>query len=214
VAKTRTRLQRASLQQLIFIDQAQIKVGNGRLKGLAPKGKPAIDMGKTARSWGLRVDIMAAISGVGRVSLALMTATDRKEADTKGWRKRQVLRFIRVNVAGYVRRNGITGAVVVVDKALRVKAEEVKAEMENGHAVQVAPAVVMPTSTAKYISPLDNNLWHQLKHAVRKQNAQTEDELVAAIRNEWQKISFDSIHNYYRHCALTRGADPYYGRPE
>jgi hypothetical protein len=114
VAKTRTRLQRASLQQLIFIDQAQIKVGNGRLKGLAPKGKPAIDMGKTARSWGLRVDIMAAISGVGRVSLALMTATDRKEADTKGWRKRQVLRFIRVNVAGYVRRNGITGAVVVV----------------------------------------------------------------------------------------------------
>lgn len=157
---------------------------------------------------------MAAISGDGRVALKIMTPEDRKEAETKGWRKYMVLRFIRENVAGYVRRHGITGAVVVVDKALRVKAEEVKAEMEAGRAVEVAPAVVMPTSTAKYISPLDNNLWHELKHAVREHNAQTVDALVSAIRLEWANISIDSIHNYYKHCALTRTCDPYHGRPE
>jgi hypothetical protein len=197
---------------LIFIDQSQIKVGNGRLKGLAPSGEPATDVGKTAREWGLRVDMMAAISGEGRVALKIMTPEDRKEVGTKGWRKWMVLRFIRVQVAGYVHRAGITDATVVVDKALKISAEEVEREMKRGGAVRVAPAVVMPASTPNYISPLDNNLWHEMKHAIREENAQDVDTLVRVIRKVWENISSDSIRAYYHQCALNRTGDPYRGR--
>ena len=109
-------------------------------------------------------------------------------------------------------REGLKGVKVVVDKALRIKAAEVRAAMTAGGAEDVAPAVVLPTATAKFVSPLDNTLWHQLKSAVRRRETTTEEGIVRAIREEWNAISSDQLHNYYKHCALTRGDDLYKGK--
>jgi hypothetical protein len=212
VAEARLDLQRVKWDRLIFIDQAQIKVGNGPLKGLAPAGKPAVDVGKTARQWGERLDFMGAVCGEGQVAFNLRTAKDRQKAKCKGWKKDMILRFIRDEVAGYCVAHDLEGAVVVVDKALRVTVEDVLSEMKRGGAERATKAMVMPTSSAKYISPLDNNLWHEMKHNLRNRACQDVKSLVTATRQVWAEISREHIQAYYRNCALQRRADPYYGR--
>ena len=43
-----------------------------------------------------------------------------------------------------------------------------------GGAQNVRHVWILPTNTAKYVSPLDNNLWHSLKQRVRARKPRTE----------------------------------------
>jgi len=212
IMETRRHLQRTPLARLIFIDQSRINLNPGDTHGLAPAGQPAIVIGPQPKHWEPRIDFMGACSGKKQLAFETKTPKQRKAEGVKGWRKASVLSFIRDKLAPAVRREGLKGVKVVVDKALRIKAAEVRAAMTAGGAEDVAPAVVLPTATAKFVSPLDNTLWHQLKSAVRRRETTTEEGIVRAIREEWNAISSDQLHNYYKHCALTRGDDLYKGK--
>ena len=96
-----------------------------------------------------------------------------------------------------------------MDKGLVLKREEVLQEIEAGGARNIHDVWIFPTSTAKYVNPLDNTLWHSLKERVRAREPQTEDETAAAMEEEFMAFSEADIKGYYRHCALTRRSDPF-----
>ena len=147
--------------------------------------------------------MMGALNGKELIAIETKTPEQRRAAGVRGWNKPSVLSFIRKRVAKFVRDNEISGAVVVIDKALRISVAEVKAAMIQGRAEGVGQPVIMPPATAKFISPLDNTLWHQLKDKIRAHSSRTANGWAQVIRNEWQAITPEQIHNYYKHCALT-----------
>ena len=108
-----------------------------------------------------------------------------------------VLGFIRQKVGLYCRSYRIKRPVVVVDKALRIKKEEVEAELKAAGVEDVQAAVVMPASTPKLVSPLDNNLWHEMKAAIRRRNPQNEKALVECVKEEWAK-AFGEFDVFYQ----------------
>ena len=59
-----------------------------------------------------------------------------------------------------------------MDKGLAFKKEEAKAALELGGTRK--EVWILPTNSAKYVSPLDNNLWHSLKERVRARKPRTD----------------------------------------
>ena len=95
-----------------------------------------------------------------------------------------------------------------MDKGLAFKEEEVKEEFKLAGINKVKDVWILPTNTAKYVSPLDNNLWHSLKERVRARKPRSEDGTARIVEEEFMNISSTDIQNYFKNCKLTRGADP------
>ena len=123
--------------------------------------------------------------------------------------KDTVLGFIRSKVAPAIVEVGVKEPKVVVDKALRITAAEIREELKEGGVNDALPPLVMPRATAKYLSPLDNTLWHELKDRVRKRKPTTASGMAGIIREEWNAITPAHLHHYYHHCGLTRRSDPH-----
>jgi hypothetical protein len=111
-----------------------------------------------------------------------------------------------------VRKEKLAGVVVVVDKAFRIRPHEIVAEMREAGCSSIERVIVMLPATAKYLSPLDSALWHQLKERVRKRPVHKVEALVKAIRKEWEAITPDQLHHYWRLCSLRRCDDRQKGK--
>lgn len=212
VAQTRKRLQRSAMGRLVFIDQSRINLNPGPNMGLAPLGAPAVIKAPKPAHWEPRIDFMGACSGSQLLALETKSATERKEEKVKGWRKNHVLAFVRDQLAPAITAAHLSGVTVVLDRALRIRPDDVTAALVAGGVHDAKEALVLPAGTAKYISPLDNTLWHEMKQRIRARAITTEDEAVAAIREEWEAVSVSHLRNYYHHCALTARTDPQKGR--
>jgi hypothetical protein len=154
---------------------------------------------------------MGAISGTQRVAFQTMTSIQRKMKGVKGWTKPMILNFIRVKVAKKIKEEKLQGARVVVDKALCVSPQQIREELKKGGVEEAKLPVVLPTSSAKHVSPLDNTLWHQLKERVRNRKPTTERGMVRVLLEEWNNITPEQLHRYYHHSGLTRRSDPTQG---
>jgi len=71
----------------------------------------------------------------------------------------------------------------------------------------------MPTASAKYISPLDNPLWHSFKETLRGHHPLTLADLPKLLEQTFLSLSKKEIRSAYRKCAITWGADPFRDKP-
>jgi transposase len=117
--------------------------------------------------------------------------------------------FLKRKLSPKLARMNEEKVIICMDKGLKLKPDEVKEAICEGGSQNIDSVWIFPTNTAKFVSPLDNTLWHSLKERVRSRKPGTEDETAEVLRDEFMKITDTEIHNYYKHCALTRGSDSY-----
>lgn len=89
-----------------------------------------------------------------------------------------------------------------MDKGLNFKPEEVKREIEAGEA-EVEDVWILPTNTAKLVSPLDNCLWHDFKAEVRKRQPGGADDTAETMKEVFWELTEKDIKPHFKHCALT-----------
>ena len=68
--------------------------------------------------------------------------------------------FLRKKLAPKIKDMRVKKVIICLDKGLNFKREEVKEELRLGGADNVGDAWILPTNTAKRVSPLDNTLLH------------------------------------------------------
>lgn len=212
VIETRKRLQKSAIGRVVFIDQSRINMHPAPVMSLAPRGRPAVVKRPQPAAWEPRFDFMGACSGRQLLALQIKTPRQRREEKVKGWGKGHILEFVRVLLAPAIVEAKISGVTVVIDRACHIKAEEVSAALVEGGVGDAKEVVVLPAGTAKYVSPLDNTLWHEMKQRLRMREPESEKEVVKAIEQEWEAVTPEKLLNYYRHCALLYGNDPVKGR--
>jgi hypothetical protein len=71
----------------------------------------------------------------------------------------------------------------------------------------------MPTASAKYISPLDNPIWHTYKEIIRSQHPITTANLPSLLSQIFLSLSKQQIKNAHRKFAIVRGANVFYDEP-
>lgn len=216
VAKFRRKCQRVNKNSLVFIDGTGMRAEPRKLKGLAPKGKVAVTEASKPEKYEPRVDMYGAISYTAPLACETVTSAERQsitntrtgKKGVKGYTKSMLRKFLQKKLAAKIKRMKATQVIIGLDKGLHLKKEEVLESIQAGGARNISDAWIFPTSTAKYVNPLDNSLWHSLKERVRARKPQSEDETATAMKEEFMAMSEADIKGYYRHCALTQGSDP------
>lgn len=217
VEKFRRRCQRVKKDRLVFIDGTGMRAEPRRLKGLALKGRAAVTRVSKPEKYQSRIDMYGAIGYKGPLVCETVTSTQRKfivntrtkKKGVKGYTKSMLRKFIKEKLAPKIKRMKEKQVIIGLDKGLAITKEEVLEDLQAGGAKNVHDAWIFPTSTAKYVNPLDNTLWHSLKERVRERKPQSEEETATALEEEFMSISEADIKSYYRHCALTRRSDPH-----
>lgn len=216
VVMFRQKCQRVKKNSLVFIDGTGMRAEPRKLRGLAPKGKAAVTTASKPEKYEPRVDMYGAVSYTGPLACETVTSVERKaivntrtgKKGVKGYTKSMLRKFLKDKLAPKIKRMNEEQVIIGLDKGLHLKREEVLEDIKAGGAKNIHDAWVFPTSTAKYVNPLDNSLWHSLKERVRARKPQTEDETAAVMEEEFKAFSEADIKGYYHHCALTRGSDP------
>ena len=78
--------------------------------------------------------------------------------------------WIRNELAPAIGRLGLTSVYVICDKSRAHQKLAMLEASKAGRCREVVDVLFMPIASAKYISPLDNPLWHSFKETVRKQH--------------------------------------------
>lgn len=215
MVKFRRKCQRTKKQRLVFIDGTGMRAEPRKLKGLAPQGKTPITLASKPEKYQPRVDMYGAINYSGPLVCETVTSTQRKtiintrtgKKGVRGYTKSMLKRFLKEKLAPEIKKIKEKKIIIGLDKGLALSREEVLQEIKAGGASNIGDAWVFPTSTAKFVNPLDNTLWHSLKERVRARKPENENETASAMEEEFMAISEADVQGYYRHCALTRQSD-------
>lgn len=207
VIEFRLKAQRVAIKRLVFVDQTNTNESYRRGYGLAPKGKKAMVSSRKPSRYTPRIDVMGACVGDRVLDLDVLTPQARQRAGVKGYNKGRVLSWFRHTLSLNIQALHRDGMVVVVDKALKMKPEQVKEALVAGGCNDDLQVWVMETGIAKHCSPLDNSIWHEWKDKVRAQAPVSETSLLRIIQRQWHSIPSNHVTNYYRKCALTQHSD-------
>ena len=122
--------------------------------------------------------------------------------------KDMVKKFLKNQLAPQSEAMKLKEVIVCMDKGLSFKQKEAKEEIRLGGAKNLKDVWILPTNTAKFVSPLDNTLWHSLKERVRARKPKTELGTAKIVKEEFMNISATDIQSYFRNCKLTLRSDP------
>jgi len=211
VISFRKKCQRVAKDRLVFLDGSGLRSEPRPLTGLSPVGTPAKTTTEKAEKYEPRVDIMGAISYNAPLACETKTSEQRKKVansrkkkmGVKGYTKDMVKKFLKTQLAPQIREMKTKEVIVCMDKGLSFKSEEAKNELRLGGAENVKDVWILPTNTAKHVSPLDNTLWHSLKQRVRARKPRSEAGTARIVKQEFMRISAMDIQSYYRNCRLT-----------
>ena len=213
VIEFRKKGQNVAKHRLVFIDGSGMRAEPRSLTGLAPIGQIPKTRAKKPEKYQPRVDIFGynqplACETKTSVQRKATTNARTKKKGVKGYTKTMVKNFLKNKLAPKIKSMEVQKVIVCMDKGLAFKEQEAKEQLRLGGAHNVEKIWILPKDTAKYVSPLDNTLWHSLKEKVRARKPRSEAATARVIKEEFMGITQMEIHNYYRNCKLTHRSDP------
>ena len=212
VAACRRKLQRVNKKHLLFIDQTGVKGTDHSHYSLAPEGQPAIVSVPRPPSYTQRYDITGALLADQQLPIHILTPHAKAQEHIRGYTKQILLSYFTNQLAPRLLELGRSNIVVCMDQGLHVSKDEVVAAMAQGGYTTVKDVIILPTATGKHINPLDNTFWHAFKYKFQGMTHTTDAQTIHAINTCYNAATPQQITNYYHHCALYSGEDPYAGR--
>ncbi|CAF4054813.1 unnamed protein product [Rotaria sordida] len=159
-----------------------------------------------------RYDFIGAINGSQAIACMTLTPVDRRNKDIKGVRKEVVNEWIMKSLVPAINRLHIDSMHLICDRSRTHNKANMMKALKNGKCKSVIDIHYMPTASAKYISPLDNPLWHSFREVIRKQHPLTTSSLPSILSQTFYSLSRKEISGAYRKCAITYGAGVYYDK--
>ena len=213
IAKFRRFLQRIPNSRLIFLDETVIYgVMLPRRTLVAPDYQPYILVNKPS-AYAERYDFIRAINGSEPIACKTWSPEDRAIRGVKGVRKEAVNEWIVNDLAPSINRLGDNDIYLVCDKSRAHNRLDMLQALNAGHCGSVVDVLFMPSVSAKYVSPLDNLIWHSIKEAARKHHPLRRDDIPEVLSRTFFELSKEEICNAYRKCAISAKTNVYYDKP-
>jgi hypothetical protein len=143
----------------------------------------------------------------------ILTPTDRKTRKVDGVRKEIVNEWIINTLSPAINRLRINNIYLTCDKSRAHNRRDMIEALKAGKCKSVVDVCNMPTASAKYVSPLDNPIWHKYKEVIRNQYPITTTNLPSVLSQTFLSLSKEEIKNAYLKCAITRGVNVFYDQP-
>jgi hypothetical protein len=213
IAKMRRKFQRIPKSQLLFLDETSIRLSEAPTSTLVlPDQQPYIVVTET-ESYSTRLDMIACINGDQVFPESIYTPKERLNQGAKGINTEMLIDYI-LNILGQATAALDNPPLTLVLDQSTIHSTKRLQEAFNERGGHVTDIVLMPTASAKRLSPLDNSLFHEWKEAVRKHGPMTLINVQQVMAKEWINIKKEQIQRYYFHCGLTTSKKAYFDCPD
>ncbi len=213
IAKFRKFLQRIPNDKLVFFDEIAIYATMLPHRTLVAPGHQALIIVDKPLAYAERYDFIGAINGSQAIACMTLTPIDRKNRNIKGVKKEVVNDWIVNVLAPAINRLCINNMYLICDKSRAHNKTNMMEALKADRCNSVVDIYHMPTASAKYISPLDNPIWHAFREVLRKQYPFTTINLPPLLSQTFYSLPEQQISNAYRKCAIIYGYDVYYDQP-
>ncbi|CAF0985160.1 unnamed protein product [Didymodactylos carnosus] len=167
IANFRRLLQRIGNDRLIFFDETAVYYTMYPRRTLVAPGQQALIIVDKPSAYASRYDLTGAINGSQPIACMVLTPDDRKEKDIKGVRKHIVNEWILKKLAPAINRLAIDNVYLICDKSRAHNKLDMMQAFKDANCPPVIGIHYVSTASSKYISPLDNPIWHSLKETHR-----------------------------------------------
>jgi hypothetical protein len=212
IAKARRKLQRISPSRILFLDETAVRISEAPGRTLVLPGEEPIIEATDTSSCARRYDMIACCTGKEVLLPKIFTPKERASADVRGINKAMLQQFIDDSLAQAVEGLDRYPLILVLDKA-PTHTGDLLQSFHDRSSYSITEVALMPTASAKRLSPLDNSLFHDWKERVRKRAPLTDSNITQVMADEWNALPPELLRAHYKHSGLTRGTDVYFDCP-
>ena len=214
IARVRRMSRRRAKAKVIFLDETKISVKEHRRRTLVAPGEQQFVVVDDSSAYAAKYDMIACCSADRVFPPKIYTPKDRAEIKVEGIRTFMLLDYINDILAQAVAAIDKYPLILVVDRATIYNTKEILEAFHEAGCEDLEIVYLMPTNSAKRLSPLDNSLFHVWKNRVRQHHLITKTNIGQIMCDEWNKFTAEDIIPHYRNCGLVCGIDPYINCPD
>lgn len=208
IAQLRRKIQKISKERVLFLDETAVRLSEAATSTLVAPGQQPYVLATETSSYSKRFDMIACCNGKQVFPPMIFTPSERIEAGVRGINKKMLIKYIQTILAQQIGALDKYPIFLVLDRASIHKGDLLQ-EFHDMGCQDLKEILLMPTNTAKRMSPLDNALFHDWKAAVRNHGPMTLRNIQQVMADEWNNLSSAKIHAHFQHCGLTHRRDVY-----
>ncbi len=141
-----------------------------------------------------------------------LTPEDRKSRQVKGVRQMVINQWITDTLAPAINQLHIDNVYLICEKINAHSDEGMMHALRADKCRSVKKILYIPTASAKYLSPLDNPLWHNFREVIRAEHPLSTTDIPSVLSETFYSLSKQTIKSAYSKCGLMPGTDEYYDR--
>jgi hypothetical protein len=206
VAKFRNWAQKIDNNRLVYLDETNLRVNEAERTTLVAAGETPYVIVDDNSQYAARYDMIAAVCGDRVFPPIIYSPADREGKGVNAVMLNEYIEFQLAAAVGITDRYPLT---VICDPSRIHNTVRMLESFHNGFCYEVQNIRILPASSAKRISPLDNALFHEWKQRCRQHHYITNKNIKSIMVQEWENIPVQHIRNYYRLCGLTSGQSVY-----
>ncbi|CAF5161122.1 unnamed protein product, partial [Rotaria sp. Silwood1] len=170
ISEFRKLLREINKDPLIFIDEVAIYSTMIPRRTLVAPGQQPLLLVQELSAYAKRFDFIAAINGSQPIACRTFTPEQRVSLRVKCFRQKVINQWITDVLAPVINQLGIKNLYLICDKSSSHNRVSMMQALRAGKCYRVKKNLHMPTGSAKYLSPLDNPLWHSFKETIRNKH--------------------------------------------
>lgn len=162
-------------------------------------------------SYAARYDMIACTVGDRVLVPKIFSPKERAGADVRGINRAMLLQFVDDVLAQAVEGLDRYPLTLVLDRAsIHKNVDALRQAFADRGSESIKDILLMPTNSAKRLSPLDNALFHDWKEECRKHTPTTKINIEQIMNDAWMRMKPGP---HYKHAGLMRNQDPYFDCP-
>lgn len=213
IAAVRRQVRRLALKDVFVLDETQVRLSESATSTLTLPGNKPYLLVTESEKFALRYDMIACINYDRLFKPAIFSPEKRKELGSKGINTDMLIDYISLSLGPDIHSYTQRPITLLCDKS-SIHSRKRMIEAFQSCNVQVRDVVLIPTSSAKRLSPLDNHLFSQWKTLIGDRCPVTQRNIESIMLDCWDEITSENIHTYYGQCLLKRDDDEYQDCPD
>jgi transposase len=215
IAQMRRKLQRCRVGHVLFLDEAALRTEAAPTHTITLPDEQPLVLSTDTTSYAPRYDMIACCTSDRVLLPKIYSPQERSDAGVKGINGATLHQFIDDTLAQAVEGLDRYPLTLVLDRApIHTNTAAILQAFRDRGSQSITEILLMPPNAAKRLSPLDNALFHDWKDLCRKRCPVTKKTIEQVMADAWNQLPARLLRSHFKHCGLTRGADPYSDCPD
>lgn len=211
IASFRRKVVREGIHRFLFVDETALRLSEADTHTIVLPGEQPFVIASETSSYAKRYDMIACCTSTKTLLPMIYSPAERSDAGVKGINGAMLLQFSDNFLAQAVEAIDFYPLTLVLDRAaIHLNTNAILQAFRDRSCNVIKDIILLPPTSAKRLSPLDNSLFHDWKQICRQHCPLTDRTIKQVMNDAWSHLD---PAPHYRNCGLTSTKDVYFDCP-